>query len=214
MSHLISELIYNYCQEKDLNKKSNLYIYIVHCLNKIYGFEGIEITKFLQSEINKFISRKQDITLFEENLSLEDFANKVYCLNNNKELSFLTLSELFLALLFTTNISEYHVRRQYKLLDKIQNSNDNTLDKVSLMKEKCIDKYQDELINNIITTIKKTLPINCQDDDRFRKILHIGYVEVSDNNKIIEDLKKYYCCNQADLSYYQFLLKASCNYKK
>lgn len=214
MSYLISELIYNYCQEKDLNKKSNLHIYIVHCLNKIYGFESIEITKFLQTEINKFITRKQDITLFEKNLSLEDFANKVYCLNNNKELSSLTLSELFLALLFATNISEYHVRRQYKLLDKIQNNTNNTLDKVNLMKEQITDKYQDELINNIITTIKETLPINCQEDDHFRKILHIGYVEVSDNNRIIEDLKNYYRYNKADLSYYHFLLETSDNYKK
>lgn len=213
MSCSISELIYNYYMEKDMIKKRKLHSFIINYLNKIYEFETLDITKFFQSEINKFISRQQEVNLFDNNLTLNDFTNKVYDLASRNQLCDLTLGELFLALIFATNISEYHVRRQYKLLNKIQNDND-IFDKVNWLKEKNIDKYQDDLINNIINTIKGILPTSYQSDDNFRKILLIGYTEISDNYKIISDLKNYYSHSKGDLSYYNFLLKTSSTYKK
>lgn len=207
-NYLISKLIYQYHTSSDIAQQRKSYDLILKILNKVYDFDGVQANKFLMSEISKLEKRNNEELLFNGILTADEVIKLINDAGYNKQLNYLTLSELFFALSLSTLIAEGHANRRYKWLKEIGQEND-ALAKVNVMKESSIIQKQDDLLNDIIKAIEVSLPFEQMSKQDMIKYLRIGYCEVAENvdyslnSRRIDDYYKYN--ENIDLSYYYYI---------
>lgn len=213
-SYLISKLIYQYYKANDILEQRKVYDFILRVLTKVYNFNGVQINKFLMSEISKLENRDTNEILFDGSLSDIDIIKQINNLDYINKLSALTLSELFLALELSTTVIECHANRRYQCLNDIGKDRD-ALAKVNVIKESAIIEKQDDLIFNIIKAIKTALPFDQISECDLYRYLYVGHCEVVNSIGYILDSRRrnlYDAPN--DLSYYNFIVEQNHNKEK